>query len=617
MADPISDGTVDFTGGQDASKVAGRIAQNAYAAGVNITVKKGVPAPRWGFRYCKLTFPEGTVAIPGGKTRTYEDLFYSGKYQSLIPYSIGQDFYILIIISGVPYLVNQQTLNVQVLNLPANEPKLSPLRPRTNASAAGRYLAVFDYPAYPVIIEANSARRADPTKDEILISTNGTYNQNRLFIANNGNEFTGGDPAGSKLTPNAPITFTEVLAPSSPYVDQFFQLSTNYNNDPITAMTFLQATDTSTGIGPMLVSTANAIYSYQTQNPRAQWEASRFGSNFVFSSGIAGPAAFVNVGSDVFYIANDGQINSLSMSRDEQKRWSKVPISREVENWLKYNDKSLTKFGAMTYFKNKIIATCNPYVADAVSLDGFPAVDYAHAGMVVLELDNISTLGQTSAPAWAGLWTGINPMGFAVNDDRCFVMSKDGSANALYEIDPSITYDVVPEGMRYVKSIIYTREYDFKDSFQNKELSSIDFGLNEVQGDFELNVSYKPSQASNYTHWNTFKHNAPWRTCSAPTDCQIPGFAAHNFKEVNLGSPDKNTCSPVTNELYSQFRRLQVKLEITGKYWEIDGMKLNAIPKMYAPRITSCEEKEPVEVTACCNTDWKIPEINKCQPTKT
>lgn len=617
MADPISDGTIDFSGGQDASKDPGRVAANAYYAGINITAQKGVPAPRWGFRYCRLRFPEGTVAIPGGKTRTYEDLFHSGKFQTMIPYSIGQDFYVLIIISGIIYLVNQITLQVQVLRLPDTEPKLSPIRPRTNASAAGRYLTVFDYPAYPVIVDSISARRADPTKDEVLISTQGTYNQNRLFIANNGNEFTGGDPAGSKATPNAPITFTEVLTPSSPYVDQFFQLSTNYSNDPITAMTFLQAADESTGIGPLLVSTANAIYSYQTQNPRSQWEASRFGSNFVFNNGIAGPVSYVNVGSDLFYIASDGQINSLSMSRDEQKRWSKVPISREVQNWLKYSDKALTKFGAMTYFKNKIIATCNPYVADAVSLDGFPAVDYAHAGMVVLELDNISTLGQTSSPAWAGLWTGVHPMGFAVNDNRCFVMSKDGSSNELYEIDPSITYDVTREGIRYVQSTIYTRDYDFKDMFQNKELQSVDFSLNEVQGDFELAVSYKPSHGSKYEPWNTFKHKAPWRTCSAPTDCQIPGFLPHNFKEVNLGSPPRDTCSPVTDELYNQFRRVQLKIEITGKYWEINGLKVNAIPKQTVYRITPCEEKDPVEVLACCDTDWKIPEINKCQPTKT
>jgi len=617
VADPIFDGTINFSAGQDASKEPGQIAANAYASGINITAQKGVLGPRWGWRYRKLTFPAGTVVIPGGKTRTYEDLFYSGKWQAVAPYSIGQDFYLIIIVSGIIYLVNQTSFSVTVLELPLTAIKLSPNVPRYNTSPAGKFFIIYDYPAYPVIIEDSIARRADPDKDEVLISTIGTYNQNRLFVVNNGNEFTAGDPVGSTLTPNAPITFTEVLFPSSPYVNQIFQLSTNYNNDPITAITALPMIDTSTGIGPLIVSTANAIYSYLTQNPRSQWETQQFASNIVFNMGIAGPAAQVIVGSDLYYLGVDGQLRSLSMSRDEQKRWSKIPISKEVENWLKFKDKRLVQYGAITYFKNKIIVACNPYVSDAVSLDGNPTVDYVHAGMAVLELDNISTLGQAGTPAWAGLWTGIRPMGFSTNNNRCFAIAKEGGSNLLYELDPELTYDIVPEGIRYINSTVYTKEYDFQDQFQNKTLNSLDVSVMKVQGDFELKASYLPSHGENFVEWGTFKHKSPWRTCNAPQTKELQGFVPHSFKEVNFGSPAEDVCSDVSEDLYAQVREVQVKLEITGKDWTVKGLKLTATPKRTVPRITICDETETVAAYAECSIDWKIPEINLCRQTKT
>ena len=77
---------------------------------------------------------------------------------------------------------------------------------RINWSPAGKYLVIFDFPAYPVIIEGLLARRADPALLEIPRSVLGTYNQNRLFIANAGNEFTAGDPAAYTF-PTGPISF--------------------------------------------------------------------------------------------------------------------------------------------------------------------------------------------------------------------------------------------------------------------------------------------------------------------------------------------------------------------------------------------------------------------------
>lgn len=610
----VLDGNVSFVGGQDASKIPDKVPENGYFSGVNVTTQQGDIGPRWGLRKLKLTFQAGGVTLKTNHIKEFDNIFHSGKFQLIAPYSVGQEFYLIIVIAGVIFLYNQGTNNVTIIPMKEGEDGLNPLEPRLNWSPGGRFFVIFDFPAYPVIIENFEARRADPNKFEVPISTIGAYNQNRLFIGNAGNEFTAGDPAGNPLTPDAPITFEEVEAPSAPFLGQIFQLSTNYGNDPITAMAFLQLIDTSTGIGPFLVSTQNAIYSYNTQQPRTVWENGQFGSIFTFNNGIVGPRAFVNVNSDLFFLSNDGQVRSVSMSRDEQHKWSKVPLSKEVQNWLVYPDRDLVKFSTMAYFKNKIFVTAKPYRVEARNIDGSFAIDYVNGGFVVLELDNISTLGQDSTPAWAGVWTGVRPMDTAVNNNRFFVISKDEAfSNELYEFIPDSTVDEINDQERYIQSYLYTRQYVSQNSFQNKELHSVDLSIHNLEGDFELEIKYKPSHASRYLDWAKFSHKAPWRTCKVPTDSQLQGFASQQFKDLVFGVPENQTCNPVTQEFYRFYRKVQLKLSLSGRNWALQELRLKSIVMPQAELINVCGEYPIFEFFKECDTDWSIPEINLCQ----
>lgn len=603
----VPDGNTDFSGGQDASKNPDQVPPNAYYSGINITTSKGVLGPRFGNHYRKVTIPSGGVKTPTGLITKYNYIYNSGKFQALIPYSIGTQFYEIAVISGVIFLINQDTYSVEVLTLPGTD-SLNENAARLNWSNAGRFLEIYDFPSYPVIIEGNTARRADPAKYETPISNLGTYNQNRLAIANAGNEFTLGDPSGSLATPDAPITFEEVLLPGA-FFGQFFQLSTNYNNDPITAMGFLQTIDTSTGIGPLLVSTQSAVYSYQTQNPRTSWQAGQFGSIFIPSTGFAGQRAFTNVSSDVFFLSSDGQVRSASMSRQEQGKWAKVPISREVTNFLKYYDKSLIPYGFVTYFQNKIFISCNPYRITATNTLGEEVYDYTNGGMVVLELDNLSGLGQDSPPTWAGLWTGIRPMDMCVNNNRAFIMEKSGGINRLYEVMPDKNYDVHDIGEQEITSRIYTREYDFQAAFVDKQLSGFELELNKVQGKFDYTLEYKVAHSSDFVFWRNFKHEAPYNTCKIPKNCEANGFAKHNFLYINLGTPPSSSakCSPVTNEMYETFRKVQLKMTMKGRDWEIKGFVIRAtVDSTQNTTDSVCRGYKSAVLCEQCNDDWNL-----------
>lgn len=616
----ISDGSTIFVGGQDASKSPQEVPDDAYFTGVNVSTEKGVLRPRWGWDKRKIAFPSGGVKQANTTIKSYKDLFHTGKFQAATYYSVGTDYFLIVVISGQIYAINIATFVAQ--HVPLEGEQINPRADRINWSNAGKYLVLFDYPAFPVIIDGLTARRADPKKNEIPVSNIGGYNQNRLIIGNAGNEFTAGDPVGSLAAPDAPITFLEFLTPNSPYFGQVFQLNTNYNNDPITAVSFLQVVDTSTGIGPLLVATKEAIYSYLTQNPRNTWEAGQFGSVIVYNAGVAGPRAIVNLNSDVIFISSDGQARSLSMSRDEQGKWSKTPISREVQNWLKLNDPSLVKYSTVTYFNNKVFLSANPYRTKCLGINNEPLPDYASGGFAVLELDNISTLTKESAPAWAGLWTGVRPMDMVVVNNRAFVISKDGRVNEIYEVNPNRTYDTDGSSIRYVKSKITTREHDFptssqsgapaSTSFQNKVLHSLDLTLHSLKGDFKTTVRYRPDQSANFIDWGSFEHKAPWRICRKPF-LGLNGLAGHSFINVNLGSPLGMRCDPVTGQIFTTFRAMQLEISLEGIYWELRGYRIKATMTAQNENKSSCNLGKSVAVPLECNKDWAIEGFNICQ----
>jgi len=613
----LVDGAVDFTGGQDASRVADRIGPSNYASGINVSSYRGALRPRWALarRSKKLVFPAGGIKNKAGYEIPFKSIFESGNFQAMAPYKVGPDLYILVVVAGYIFLINKESYRVSYLPIEGGS-ILNPNADRINWSVAGDFFVLFDWPAPPVILEGIEARRSDLDKNEVPVSVMGTFNQSRLFIANAGGEFTGGDPVGNLLTPDAPITFDEVNTISSPYFGQVFQLPTQYAKEEITAMGFLQVVDTSTGIGPLLLATKDAIFSYASNTPRANWEAGQFGSIIVYNAGIAGPRALTNVNSDFIFLSADGQVRSLSMSRDEQSKWSKVPISREVQNWLKVWDADLTRYGSITYFNNKLFITCNPFRANAQDINGVPRFDYAHGGFVVMEMDNLSAFAQDSRPSWAGLWTGVMPMDACVIDEQMFIMGKDnGSLNALYEYLPESTYDTDGQNIRYVRSRMYSREFDFQDPFANKELLSIDLSLENMQGDVKLDVKYKPGQSANYLPWKTFKQSAPWRNCMVPKLAK--SFAGYTFRDMKLGSPPSEACDPVTLEYYRIFKKMQFYFEIEAINWELHEYRIKTILKPQNETETLCEEYPPKEVYLDCLNDWNPGVFESCEQTKT
>lgn len=622
---PLFEEAGSLVGGQDASKFPALVDPNQYFAGVNVNVANGFPVPRWGWNKKKIvSFPAGGIKQPNTLAIVpYEEIFYGGRFQAFIPYNIGPDYYLIVVVSGIIFLINQVTWVATILPIQGGG-NLNENTPRLNWASANKYLVIWDYPNLPVVFDGVTVRRSSAFTDGIPTSVGGIYNQNRLFIYNAGNSYTAGDPTGSLAAPQAPVTFVEIEDPGSPVFGEVFDLPTD-RIETITAMANLQLVDTSTGIGPLLIGTKNAIYSVQSNSPRVivdpvgnqvpGWEVAGFASAFVLNAGIAGPRALVNVNSDVFFMSPDGHIRTSNMSRAEQSKWARTPVSKEVQNWIGFPDETLTPYATAAYFRNKIFFTVNPYRTNALDTQRQPIFDVAHGGLIVLSLDNLAVLGKDSTPAWDGLWTGIRPMGVGVNNNRLFFISKDAEfRNEIYELDPETTYDRDGDDIRYVNSTVYTKEYTFNSVFQDKDIHSVDLDLRTVGGDLDVLVSYKPNQSSRFVRWREFTKCAPWRFCKTPTPEEINGLAYQNYFALNLGSPEEGeVCAEPSGVMNSVFRTLQLKIDIQAAYWRLQGYRIHALVRSQPNTIYGmCDDPTCKIVSKECNPDWSYGAFKSC-----
>lgn len=623
----LQDGTGDFSLGQDSWHSPNQIRKNQYASGVNLSSRGGVLSLREGFHQLEMTFEDRLIVNKYGHFISIKEIWEGGKFQALIPFYKVSESLLITIISGFIFKTNIHTNQTFLVSETIT---VNQYVPRINWSFAGSQIVIFDYPDYPIVISDTRIFRCDPNhlvngqlQPQVPISSLGTFNENRLFVANAGAEFTASDAVGNLATPEAPITFAEVFTPSSPFYRQFFSLPTEEALYPIVAMGFIQQLDSNTGVGPMFVATNKKFYFFLTNQPRDQWGQSGFGGTLLSNAGLAGSRSFVNVNSDLVFLSSDGQVHAISTARNEVMRWGNVPISREVNNFLIFHDSSLKQYATLGYFDNRIFITANPYRVPCLDRNRQPVSDYAHGGLVVLETENIASLLAEGTPTWTGLWTGINPMDMTIVDERFFVISKDGDStiggiNTIYEINKDVQfkprktqYDIVRKNKRQIRSRVYTRSYNFDQPFTQKRLQTIVLHMEDLGGKVKIEVDYKPTHSTEWLRYGAWEHDCPTFTCDIPADALINGIALQQIEQIIFGDPEQTGFNPLNDDEYATFRAVQLRLTIEGEYWSLNNLKISAEPREFLERADTAPLKTVI-IGEQCNTDWNIPEESLC-----
>ncbi len=581
----LIDGTVDFSGGQNAGATPDRIAKNQFEKAVNVSTGNGSLQPRP--RYCHIPVTVITEGTEAGKS--YQSIFDLGKFQGERTFLADEKSYAISVRSGIIFKIDYKAGTARVLRHGTDD-RIAMRHRRVPIKPAGKFIVIHDWPNMPVIIDGDFAARSnfyatdtDGTPlPEVPQSRLGVFVQSRYWVANSTNEFTAGDFVGDITRPRAPITFAEVFNPGAAYVGQAFNLGYGFGNISISAMGFMSSRNSqskvqATKYGPLYVATRNSVHIYDAELPRDQWTITSFGRIELYGTGIVGERAHTIIGSDVIFQSAKGHLHSLSKNQnDERSGWATTIISTEVDNWLSTQNEQYLDVGFVTFFNQVVLAGARPIRIPIRGYRGQVIYDYAHEGMVALELDNVSSITTPASPTWAGLWTGIRPMEATVIDDDLYVVSKDPDLyNRTYKLDYDAIYDTWNHVNRKVKGRIYMRSYDHEAPFVDKVEHSLNVNLGNVRGDLNLQAFRKPLNATDFGKWGEYDHVEDC-TVECATDGSMAPNAPLGYRVLSFGDPVETPCNLANGESGRTYRETQVMLEFEAGNFRIDKVKLKA-----------------------------------------
>lgn len=281
-------------------------------------------------------------------------------------------------------------------------------------------------------------------------------------------------------------------------------------------------------------------------------------------------------------------------------------MSKEVSNYFYSRDPSLVKYSFMGYFRNKIFVSVNPYLVKTNPVYS-PGVPYetVFGGFVVLETDNVSGLTRQAEPSWAGLWTGIRPMGCSTNNNRFFVVGKENGLNTIYEIQNKIGADYRNYVKKPYTSIIYTKAFTTQDASVNKFIHSVDLGFQNVSGRLKVRVSYRPLHLNYFTEWRTLVQDFP--TCPPlGSDALLKGGAPQSVLNMPLGGVDDMECDLFERTPQAAYKQVQLKIEIQADYWELLYIKMRG--RIIDEDVTDqfCGVAPKILAKECVD-DWRSP----------
>lgn len=324
--------------------------------------------------------------------------------------------------------------------------------------------------------------------------------------------------------------------------------------EQITAFTFPTTLDQSLGQGPLQVSTRDLTFSCQTPTDRLSWQDV---NNPILTvsdnNGATGPNSTIPVNGDMVFRSIDG-LRSLILARRDIDVWGNVPISREIQSLLDSDNETLLEWGSAIVFDNRLLVTATPsQISQGV----------IHQAIVPVNLDPLSSLrGKQPSVYDSERWTGLNVfqlfVGVFAGLTRGFAVCWNTVTNnvELYEILRTSDASYMDNDVTRITWSFSTASMFRESSHAYKTLIDGEIYVDEVQGQFDYQVWWKPDQYPCFVPW------------FGSTECQQqpstslrPGFRPR----LGLGEPSPTPCDPVNNRPLREGYTYQFKFIMTGK----------------------------------------------------
>ncbi len=422
----------------------------------------------------------------------------------------------------------------------------------------------------------------DPT-NELPPGTSMDFAQQRLWYSL-GNRYCAGDIAGNQSSGTAPFDYLDSVLhttenPVSSGGDGFSIPTTGGN---IRALRHTSNLDSPLGESQMFVFTRKAIYANSAPITRDDWTAATNNNQplqkvVLTAGGTFAERSVVAVNGDLFFAAPpNGDIRSLTMAVRNFQQWGQVPISRQENRILAFNDRSLLRFTSGCLFDNRLLEATRPFQTP---------VGVACQSILPLDFDLIASVIEREPPAWEGNWQGLGTLQLLAGDfggrERAFALiwSESNSNIECWEITNDSRYD---NGNRVQWQIEFPA-YTFGNPNGLKELETMEIEMSKMLGTVEFRAEYRPDHFPCFLPWRS------WKVCSArdcteilEDPCLDTGYPievfCESFRSTMMLPKPPPVCIAASGRPSTWGFQHQVRLTIKG-YCQINSIRAYALPR--------------------------------------
>lgn len=563
-------GFLSLERGMDSGRSPSLLLPNQYALGINTTVRGGFLTHRPGFRKLTLQF----VDADGAVDETLQERFEDGRWQGGCYYdppnatpglacAIGGRQFVIAI--DQPWGTNNAVREItpRLSTDTAGDPHgdiSDPTLEQAWLVQAEDYLIHQNGRDKAIIYNGGTARRANAAQKEVPVGTVMAYGLGRLWVAR-GRNFVAGDivggPSGTARLGrrDAVLKFTE-----NEYLNEGGSFRAQAD---VTGMAFPSNLDTALGEGELTVYTLKGASSVLVPADRDTWKNLSIPLQRVVLKpyGAMSQNSLVEVNGDTFFRSPDG-IRSFVMAQRQFGQWGNVPVSREMNRLLTKDDRRLLRHASGCLFDNRLLMTCA----------GLRDPDHGvyFKGLVALDFDVVSSMGEKLPPAYDGVWTGLNVLQLVSGDfdgiERCFAFVLGAEETIeLWELtaDDYADRPSETETTRIVWAV-ETRGYSFEDMGEGvKRLAAGKMWADTLRGTVDYEVKYRPDQHPLWLDWTSWTKKAADRFCPSEETCEIAiplPQRRNNMQLPSVAGVDEATNNQPLN-LGDEF---QFRIEVTG-----------------------------------------------------
>lgn len=578
----ITDGSLSFEGGIDSGRtptIAGAeypngLKRNQLAWCTNATQRGGGILQRTGWRPIVKGAP------------------WSGLYQGGWMYEPDSgDPYLMLEIGGRTYQVRVDTDNsvVDVTGVFARVPTVE----KHFLTQGEQFMISQDNLADPMVWDGvlwqpiTSVGGAHPKLPKGTVMD---YFMGRIWVANGGRAYVAGDIVGG---PGAPSSGTAAYG----FRDSILNITENTllnaggafivptNAGNIRAIFHTANLDTALGEGQLFVASRKTIYSVNVVPDRAQWQTLKEPLQRVaqLNFGTTSERSVVPVNGDVFMQSSpNGDIRSFALALRYFQQWGNLPISRNMNRVLRFNDRALLRFGTGIEFDNRLFQSVLPFQTD---------VGVAHRGIMALDFDLISSFEEKLPPAWEGMYEGLDFLQLFSGDfgglQRAFavVHSRKTGDIEVWEMTQFDRFDsqVGLDGDR-VKWYFETPAYTFRNPMALKELETCELWIDKLLGTVEFEAYYRPDSYPCWIFWHAWKECTA-KDCTEDVEAQVcypTQPYCESFKATKTLPKPPAVCIDASKRLSTWGYQFQVRIVIKG-WCRMRGLLLHAVPRDKRP----------------------------------